>query len=231
MFAQERSYKGKSYLDLSAGASTGKFSSALSWSYKSKLIKRLPNLQVGFGIRYTTFIASNKFYVTAPAKYTSSVQNLGTIFSKTIEANIDTITTPTANTNSLNIAIYIEYSIGKKIDVGFNIDAFGFSFGPAKTFNVISSSFDANQSPIQTGSPTRLNLLLTSDNDIGSLNSEFFARYWLNKKIALRGGISFLFSEYRLDNKLSFDGGRIMNDRYRHKAAIAIMGITYKLFK
>jgi hypothetical protein len=175
-------------------------------------------------------LGANKFYVTAPSKYTSSVQSPATIFSENIEENIDTITTATANTNSLNITIHAEYALTKKITLGFNIDAVGFSFGPEKTFNVISSSFDANQSPIQPGSPTTWNVLLISDNDIGSLNSEFFLRYWLSEKFALRGGMTFVFSEYTLANELSFDNGRIMNDRYRHKAAMAMIGVTYKPF-
>lgn len=230
LFAQESSYRNKNYFDLSASASSDQFSGALSWSHMSILTKRIPNLKVGYGLRFTSFVAANKFYVTAPAKYTSPVQGLGTIFSETIDANIDTITTPTANTNSLNITVNIEYSITKKIDVGFNIDVVGISGGSQKTFNIISSSFDPNQSPVQSGSPTRLNLLLTSDNDIGSLNSEFFVRFWFNERIALRTGMSFMFSEYRLSNELSFDNGRIVNDRYRHKAAMAMIGITYKPF-
>lgn len=230
LLAQTSSYRSNNQIELSASTSGGKFASALSWSHMSAVTKRIPNLKIGYGIRFSTFIAANKFYVTAPAKYTSPVQNLGTIFSETIEANIDTITTTTTNTNSLNIAFHIEYAITKRITLGFNIDAVGFSFGPEKTFNIISSSFDPNQSPVQVGSPTRLNLLLTSDNDIGSLNSEFFARVWLSDKLALRGGMTFLFSEYRLANHLSFDNARIMNDRYRYKAPMAMIGITYKPF-
>ena len=68
------------------------------------------------------FIAANKYYTTAPTKYTSDVQGLGTIFSETIEENIDTITTATALTFSLNLALYIQYTLTPKIDVGCNID-------------------------------------------------------------------------------------------------------------
>lgn len=224
------SYGHLDHFDFAASGLPGKFSAALSWSHVSPFARAIPKLKIGYGIRTTSFIAANKFYVTAPAKYTSPVQNLATIFSKTIEANIDTVTTATTNTNSLNAAIYIEYSLTKRLDAGFNIDVIGFSFGPAKDFNIISSSFDPNQSPIQKGSPTRFNLLLTSDNDIGSLNSEFFARYWVSEKIAVRTGMTFLFSEYRTENNLSFDSQRIMNDRYRYKAAMIMIGFTYKPF-
>ncbi|MEJ7644796.1 MAG: hypothetical protein WKF87_09380 [Chryseolinea sp.] len=229
--AQEKSsYRTNNFFDLALSGGNGKFSGALSWSHINTLTKKIPNLKVGYGIRFTSFVAANKFYATAPAKYTSSVQNLGTIFSETIDENIDTIATATASTNSLNVTIHIEYSITPKLGAGINIDLVGFSFGPEKTFNVISSSFDPNQSPVQQGSPTRFNLLLTSDNDIGSLNSEFFLRYRLGEKISVRAGVTFVFSEYELSNELSFDNGRIMNARYRHKAAMGMIGLTYKPF-
>jgi hypothetical protein len=223
-------YRTAHNFELAASGANGRVSGALSWSHVGKIAKRIERLKVGYGLRFTSFVAANKYYVTAPSKYTSPVQSLGTIFSETIEENSDTITTATAVTHSLNLAIYIEYSITPKFDVGFNIDAVGFSFGPKKDFNVISSVFDPNQSPVVTGSPTRLNLLLTSDNDIGSLNSEFFIRYWITKKTGIRAGYTFLFSEYRLDQELSFDGGRIMNDRYRYKSSMAMIGISYKPF-
>lgn len=229
--AQEKnSYWDNTQVDIAASAASGRFSGALSGYHLTNVTRKVEGLKVGYGLRFTSFIAANKFYVTAPAEFTSPVQNLGTIFSETIQENIDTITTPTAITNSLNLAIYVQYTIARKIDVGFNIDAVGFSFGPQRDFNIISSSFDPNQSPVATGSPTRLNLLLTSDNDIGSLNSEFFVRYWAGDKIGIRAGFTFLFSEYQLDRKLSFDGGRIMNDRYRYKASMLMLGLSYKPF-
>jgi hypothetical protein len=229
--AQEKiPYKNHNHFELSASGSSGKFSGALSWAHVNTLTKRIPKLKIGYGLRFTSFTAANKFYVTAPARYTSPAQNVFTIFSETIAQNIDTLATPTANTNSLNVAIYIEYAITKKFDLGFNIDVVGFSFGSEKEFNVLSSSFDANQSPVQKGSPTRHNLLLTSDNDIGSLNSEFFIRYWPKENFGLRLGFTFLFSEYRTSNELSFDNGRIVNDRYRYKAGMPMFGLTYKPF-
>lgn len=231
IMAQEKlPYSSGSHLDLATSAATGRFSAALSGSHLNPLTRNVPRLKVGYGLRFTTFAAANKYYVTAPAEFTSPVQNLGTIFSETIQENIDTITTATAVSNSLNLAVYIQYSITSRIDAGFNIDVVGFSFGPKKEFNIISSVFDPGQSPIVSGAPTSLNLLLTSDNDIGSLNSEFFVRYWVNERIGIRLGYTFLFSEYKLDRKLSFDGGRIMNDRYRYKASMAMLGVTYKPF-
>lgn len=169
-------------VDIAANFGEGSFAGALTWAKFGLLSKKIDKLEVGYGLRFTSFVGANKFFVTAPSKYTSPVQDLGTIFSKTIDENIDTITTATAVTNSLNFAVFIQYAIRPKLEAGFNIDLVGFSFGPSRKFNVISSVFDPNQSPVISGSPTRFNLLLTSDNDLGSLNSEFYLRYWVNSR-------------------------------------------------
>ena len=124
----------------------------------------------------------------------------------------------------------MQYTI-KKFDLGFNIDAIGFSFGAEKKANIISSVYDPGQARIQLASPTTFNLLLTSDNDYGSLNSEFYLRYWIDEKIGLRLGYTFLFTEYTTNQKLSFDNGRILNDRYRLKSSMLMLGVTYTPFK
>ncbi len=227
---QKNDYRLNNYFDIGVSAGSGKFAAALAWSHLYAVGKKKQKFKIGYGARFTSFVGANKYYTTAPASLTSTAQGLGTLFSEDIIANIDTITTSTTLTNSLNLAIYFQYDLSPKFDVGFNIDAIGFSFGPSKQFNVISSSFDAGQSPIQNGSPTSFNLLLTSDNDFGSLNSEFYLRYWITKKIGVRAGFTFLFSEYRTDQKLSFDNGRIENDRYRYKASMALIAVSYKPF-
>lgn len=223
-------YREQHYFDAAIAIGNKSFSGSLGWSHLHGIGKKKQRLNVGYGVRYTSFVAANKYYTTAPSKYTSTTQSLGTIFSETIQENIDTITTATALTHSLNLALYIQYTLSPKFDIGCNIDLFGLSFGPSKQFNIISSVYDAGQAPVQQGSPTTLNLLLTSDNDIGSLNSEFFVRYRLTPKISLRGGYAFFFSEYSTDKDLSFDDGRIVNDRYRFKAPMGFVGVSFKPF-
>ena len=232
-YAQEtakRPYREGHYFDAAVAGAEGRLSTAISWSHLHGIGKKKQNLQIGYGLRFTNFIAANKYFTTAPSKYTSDVQGIGTIFSETIDENIDTITTATALTFSLNLVLYIQYTLTSKIDIGCNIDVVGFSFGPSKSFNVISSIYDAGQEPVQRASPTAFNLLLTSDNDIGSLNSEFYARYKFNSKFSIRVGYAFLFSEYQTDNSLSFDDGRIVNDRYRYKASMGFVGVTFNPF-
>jgi hypothetical protein len=68
--------------------------------------------------------------------------------------------------------------------------------------------------------------LLTSDNDIGSLNSEILVKYWFNPKWALKAGASFSFTEYTTANKLYLE-----NDRFRNKSLQAMVGISYSPFR
>jgi hypothetical protein len=63
-----------------------------------------------------------------------------------------------------------------------------------------------------------------SDNDLGSLNSELYARYWVNDKIGFRAGLSFQFVEYTTDKVLTFE-----NDRFRTKNLLPMLAISYKL--
>ncbi|HWZ22325.1 MAG TPA: hypothetical protein VNW06_06695 [Cytophagaceae bacterium] len=223
-------YLSNSYFDFSGSTVHGQSAGALSYFHLHGIGHKKQRLKIGYGLRFTSYVGANKFYRTAPSKYTSTVQGPGTIFSSDINENIDTIATVTPQVNSMNLSIHIEYNVWRKFDIGFNIDVAGFSFGGRQKVNVISSSFDANQAPVLYARPTKFNLLLTSDNDIGSLNSEFFLRYWLSSKIGIRAGYTFLFTEYTTEQPLSFDHGRIQNDRYRQKSSLFLFAVTWKPF-
>lgn len=180
--------------------------------------------KIGYGLRLSGYASSAKDFVTAPARLTSASQNLGTIFSESYEQNYDTLHLGTSQVYMLNLLINLEYAITPKWDIGFNIDAAGFSFGPEKNglFQTSLSSPYAGQNV--SAKPTKLNLLLTSDNDLGSLNSEGFIRYRYTEKIGFNLGFTFLFAEYRTNTKLTFE-----NDRFRHKSLMAMLGICLKL--
>ena len=120
--------------------------------------------------------------------------------------------------------IHLQYSF-RKLDVGFNIDAIGATVGGQQKGTFVAkstgSSFYGTQ---QTAKPTGFNLLLVSDNDLGSLNSELYGRYWFKETIGLRIGASFQFTEYTTSQKLTFE-----NDRFRNKALMPFIGISFKL--
>ena len=227
---EKSGYRYNNYFDLGGSIGDQQTAGALSWVHLHGIGHKKQRLKIGYGVRFTSYVGANKWYTTAPSKYTSTRQDALTIFSETIDNNIDTIATVTPQVNLINLSINIEYNIWRSFDIGFNIDAIGFSFGAKQKVNVLSSAYDGGQAPVTYAKPTSFNLLLTSDNDIGSLNSEFFLRYWISPKFGIKAGYSFLFTEYTTENKLSFDNKRIENDRYRLKTSMFLLAVTFKPF-
>jgi hypothetical protein len=85
--------------------------------------------------------------------------------------------------------INFQYSISAKIQVGFNIDAIGVSFGRRGNGEYINHPDSPGTA--SGAEPTAFNILLISDNDRGSLNSELYAVYNLNKTWSLKISASF----------------------------------------
>lgn len=180
--------------------------------------------RIGYGLRFTSAFGSNTDYRTAPAKLTSGSESIVALFSDDLVANIDTIRFPKTQINSLNISINLAYAISKKVEVGINIDAIGVSFGSNQTgiFTANSPVRSSLSGTAQEAKPTAFNLLLISDSDKGSLNSEAYIRYGLTPRFSLRGGISFQFNEYTTLRKLTFE-----NDRFRAKNTMPLLAVSY----
>ncbi len=223
-------YRQEHYFNLGVSIGNREFNGTGGWYHLHRFGKK-KRFAIGYGLRYTGYVGGNKMYTTAPSKYTSTRQDALTIISDDVPANIDTISIVTSYVNSVNASFHLQYSLFSKLEFGTNIDVIGFSFGPETQGTLVSSSFDGKQKPVQNAKPTPFNLLLTSDNDIGSLNSEFYLQYWLHRKWAIKLGYTFYFSELRTEEKLSFDNGRIENDRYRLKSSTVLIGITFQPFK
>ena len=167
---------------------------------------------LGLGGRITSYIGANQYYITAPAELTSGSTGPLVIFKENIVNNIDTLLVKAPSVTSLNVSINIHYQVTQKFLVGFNIDAIGFSVGKKTQGNYINGATGG----LTKGKPTTLNALLISDNDFGSLNSEMFVNYKLNKKWSAKVCATFLFTEYTTDTKVhSFPKG---NDRFREKS-------------
>lgn len=213
--------KNQQSIDLSIAA-IGGFSPALSYSHLWGIGKN-KKFKIGTGIRFTYFAGGKTDLITAPAKLTSGEKGPQVLFTENILSNFDTLKVAKIGAGYLNIPIHLQYSFSKKFEVGFNIDAIGLSFGSKQNGTFYTSDSKSLNKTIQSAKPTAFNLLLVSDNDLGSLNSELYARYWINDKIGLRAGLSFQFIEYKTDKKLTFE-----NDRFRTKALLPLFAISYK---
>lgn len=217
------SYKLNNSFDFAAAVNGKQQLLVLSWVHFHSVSKK-QRFKIGYGLRFNSQFGKKLYYSTAPAKLTSKASGPQVLFSEIYPENIDTLYVFTTQNNSLNASINLQYTIKNKFDIGFNIDALGFSFG-----GKVNGKYIAYQSPVkntsQQAKPTPYNVLLVSDNDIGMLNSELYGRYWFNKW-AIKFGASFLFTEYTTNNKLRLD-----NTRFRNKALMGMIGLTFNPFK
>ncbi len=191
-------------------------------------LKKQYNL--GYGARLTSYFSENKnlIFRTAPAKITSGKASLAALFSEDIKSQIDTLNFKNLQVNSLNFYLDLGYNLTKKISIGFNIDAVGLSFGAKQQaiFTANDSDFEGLKNNKQSFSakPTSLNLLLISDSDIGSLNSEIYSKIQLNPKIGIRTGACFQFIEYSAEQNLAFN-----NNRFRMKQLMPFLALIVKI--
>jgi hypothetical protein len=210
------------YIDATFGIA--KYQGTLSLSYvHTWRIGAKQKLGIGLGGHFTSYLAANQYYTTAPATLTSGSTSPTIIFQDNIQSNIDTFLIKSPQVNSINLSIHIDYQLSKKITAGFNIDAIGFSFGGSRTGNYINGA----SGKMLSATPTPFNILLISDNDKGSLNSEFYFRYFLNDKWGLKAGAQFLFTEYTTETKVQQFPEP--NDRFRNKSLLFCIGASYKI--
>lgn len=200
---------------------------SVSWNRLHAVTKN-KKFSVGYGLRFNSHFGTGNF-ITAPSKLTSGAENPFVIFYDDKPENFDTIGIDHFWVNSLNACIYLNYAFNSKWEIAFNIDAAGLSFGKSTTADYNSSKRNAT-SPMaenkQAARPSPFNLLLVSDNDIGSLNSEIKIKYYFRDQWALNVGGTFIFAEYTTGNKLFLN-----NDRFRQKSFIPMLGITYSPFR
>ena len=220
------SYKSMHEFGAVGSAGSREVLTALQWNHLHGFGHKKQRFKIGYGLRFSRYAGTDKNYITAPARLTSGETGPQVFFIENKPAAIDTVFFSSAQVNMLNASIHLQYTVLPNLDAGFNIDAIGFSFGGKKTGQLISDIDHPNLSGAQVASPTVFNLLLVSDNDRGSLNSEFYLRYWFHKCWALKAGYTFLFTEYTTANKLIFD-----NDRFRYKSSMVMLGVSFRPFQ
>lgn len=185
-------------------------------------------LLMGVGLRANAFFATDKYFVTAPAKIAKGEAGPGALFKESIPANMDSVQFSSAQAFSINFLIHIGYAFSEKFKAGFNIDVIGVSFGATQSGTYINGN--APGGPAATpvsGAPTGFNLLLVGENDLGSLNSQFFVTYSVNKNWALKAGVQHVFMEFTTTTKVQQLPEP--NDRFRIAATVACAGVVYTI--
>ena len=182
--------------------------------------------KIGYGLRLTSAFGRETDYRTAPANLVKGAGKGSVIglFKKDLGENIDTLRLPKTLAHSINISLNLEYALSRRLDVGFNIDVIGFTFGSKQTGTFIANSpvRSSLNGTMQEARLTPFNVLLGDKSDRGSLNSEGYIRYRLNSRVSLRTGLSFQFNEYTTNRKLTFD-----NDRFRSSNLRVLLAAAY----
>lgn len=204
-FAQE--LKPVNYANFTGAIGSNQGSLSVDYFHLWKLGKA-KKIEVGLGGRFTSFFGTSQYFSSAPASLAAD------------EKKSDSLLLQTPQVNSLNLAINLGYRISLKFGAGFNIDALGFSFGGKKDGTYING----NQGQVTSATPTSFNILLVGNHDQGSLNSEFYLRYFFKEKLAVKLAYQYLFVEYTTDTKVQQLPET--NDRFRNKASLLSLGIT-----
>lgn len=194
---------------------------AAIWAKQEWGFGKQHQFKIGYGLRITMFNAYQSTHVTAPWRLTQGPAN------SVGNPNIDTLFIAEQHSQMANLFISLGYTLKEKIEFKFTIDALGVSTGKSvEAEHITNTQAPANSPRTQTlkAKPHTLNALLVSDNDIGSLNSDFTVGYWVTPKWNLFAGYTFLFSEYQTEKII-----RNENDRFRFKASLGTLGIVYKI--
>jgi len=224
-YAQEKTLPRKTqFVDLTATVGSSQGSIAASYVHNWRIGKR-KRWEAGLGARYTGYLGTKKDFTTAPAKLSRTTTTPFIIFfagQKT--ENWDTLNIQRPFINSINISLNFGYNFSEKISAGFNIDLIGFSFG-RKESGILTSNGTTSNEP--DAKPKSFNVLLTGDNDIGSLNSEFFLKYKIDNHWGIKFLYQFYFAEYETRNvkQIAPDGTEVY--RFRNKANNFGLGVAY----
>jgi len=214
------------FADITVAAGKSQGAIAGSYVYNWKLGRR-KRLEAGLGVRWTSYFGTNTQFITAPAGLArTNTTPFIIVFAGQRVAYQDTLTVNRAMTSSLNATINVGHSFGNRWHAGFNIDLVGFSIGRTSNAALVTEGLVKTE---PRAKPAAFNLLLTGDNDYGSLNSEFFLKYRFFEKWSLRAVYQFLFVEYKTGNIKQTAPDGTMTNRFRNKANIFGAGISYHL--
>lgn len=212
------------WLDISATLASKQSALSASWVYNWG-IGKAKKLELGLGARLSLYGGDNRNYITAPARLArTNTTPFYIVIAGQRTDYWDTLTIEKPFTTSLNLSGNAGYHITPELYVGLNIDMLGVTIG-SKSKAFLQSNGVITEEP--EAKPAPVNVLLTGDLDLGTLNSEFYLRYQLNEQIAVKGIYQFFFSEYKTTtiSQTAPDGTDVT--RFRNKVNAFGLGLVY----
>jgi len=211
-------------VDLSGTIGNSQGTVAASYIHNWRLGKRR-KWEIGGGVRWTVYTATKSDFTTAPARLARGTTiPFVIVFAPQKTDNWDTLPVQRPLVHSVNLSVNFGYHFSGKWMAGFNIDLAGFSIGPRRN-SILTSNGRESSEP--NAKPASFNVLLTGDNDYGSLNSEFFLRYKWAERWSLRAIYGFYFAEYKTVAVRQTAPDGTLVDRFRNKVNTGGLGVSY----
>ncbi|GAB3992670.1 hypothetical protein GCM10028807_26050 [Spirosoma daeguense] len=196
---------------------------------------------LGWNFRVGAFYGDNLNYYTAPARLTREKTGFAALGAPLVEKNIDTIRYDYVSMTSVSFGIRGQINLGI-VQLGASADLLGLTLGKSRIGRYKSStgqfaikSASGNDSTttyfqgtntFQKTSPSTLNVRLLGDNDIGTLATEVYARVYISQRIAVKAGYQWLTTETNAVNRDVVAD----NNRFRHRAGMGYLALTFPLF-
>ncbi|AQG78465.1 hypothetical protein [Spirosoma montaniterrae] len=224
-------------IDLGMGYTKDNYNPSFAY-YQLLNLGEKKRFSVGWTFRFAPYYGDNLNFYTAPARLTREKSGFSALAAPLVERNIDTVRFDFITATSANLGIRVQVNLGI-VDIGASADLLGITYGRWRTATYRSSTglFQPDSSgsvpqPFrgannqQRGYPTRFNVRMLGDNDIGTLNTEVYARLKITQNIKLKLGYQWLTVGVTMQNRDVVSD----NNRFRHRAGLAYAALTFPLF-
>jgi len=178
-----------------------------NWNFGSRT-RIARTVFLGTGLRFTGFGGRNTIFTSAPPSM------FGTNAT-------DSLFGPEPSIYAVNSFINFGYNFNPKVQIGFDLDLLGFSFGPTGNPGFISGGDTTSSS----ASPTPLNVMLVGARDRGTLQGGPYFRYKFTDHFSARIKVHTLFTELRTTKILQTMPEE--NKRFRNSAYLFGVGVSY----
>ncbi|MGF7215177.1 hypothetical protein GGR92_001317 [Spirosoma lacussanchae] len=196
---------------------------------------------LGWTLRLGAFYGDNLNYYTAPARLTREKTGFEALGAPLVVRNVDTVRYDYITATSLNVGIRAQVNLGR-VTLGASADVLGLTLGRWRTgryrsstgqFTIQSASgsdsanvFFQGANTFQRSYPSRVNLRLLGDNDIGTLSTEVYARINVSQRLGVKLGYQWLTTEATVQNRDVIAD----NNRFRHRAGMPYLALTFPIF-
>lgn len=228
-------------IDLGMAYSTGHYSPSFTYFQLMNVGER-KLFAFGWTVRFGTFYGDNLNYYTAPARLTRGKSGFEALGAPLIVDNIDTVRYDYVSMTSLNLGIRAQVNLGI-VDLGASADLVGLTIGKSRigryqsskgqyTIKSVSGSDSMNvyyqgNNVFQKTSPSNANVRLLGDNDIGTIATDVYARIHVSKQIGIKVGYQWLITETKAANRDVIAN----NNRFRHRAGMGYLALTFPIFQ